>query len=218
MHPNRVREAFYYLGMTESFLSETMFSKDSVLTLHKEFIEEVLRSRPDDIALGVYVNNIELLDCLIITNNGIFSIYKTKGRYIPFKSVQKASTPMKGDHEIDVELVDNEFETISVQGETNGIPDIYAFEQFLKYLCKSANTDVFEDLKSVESKDELVALMDKHFGRRSGRETEGRIENFEDEFKAYNIGADIKEAKGFWRFVGLWRIDDALLNDSDEEH
>ena len=217
MHLNRVLEAFYYLRNTDSFLTETLFSKDSVLTHHKEFIEEVLRSHPEDIALGVYVNNIEILDCLIITNNGIFSLYKTKGRYIPFNAIRKASTPQEGDQEIDVELADNEFETISVLGETNSTPDIYAFAQFLKYLVKSANTDVFTDLQSVETKDELIALMDKHFGQKSARQTRERIESFEDEFKTNNIDANITQAKGFWRLIGLWRIDDALLNGSDDE-
>jgi hypothetical protein len=217
MHPEKVREALYLLRKTDSFLGENWFSQENVLTKHKEFIRDVLRSRPKDIALGLYVNNIEILDCLIITNGGIFSIYKTNGRYIPFESIKGTSTPLWGDQEIDVELEDNQFETISVLGETDTSPDIFVFDTFLKQLVNKANTEVFDDLNSVETAYDLVCVMTKHFGMRSGIETRTRLENFEKEFSEHNIDPDIKQAKGFWRLIGLWRIDDALLNQKPEE-
>ncbi|HEY9732830.1 MAG TPA: hypothetical protein V6C89_13005 [Drouetiella sp.] len=217
MRPETVRDALYILRVSDSFLGEGWHSTDKVLTMHRPFIEEVLRSQPQDIALGVYVNSIERLDCLLITNNGIFSIYDFKGRYIPFESIKSFSTPQMGDQEIDVEMVDNEFETISVLGETNSIPDIHAFYEFLKYLLRDTSSEMFDELTTVESEADLLALMKRHFGSDCANETRLRISSFEDEFKQQDIDPDIMRVKGFWRLIGLWRVDDALLYGPEQD-
>lgn len=217
MNSIRVRASLYFLEATDSYMGNTWYSKTNILTNQKHFIEKILRSKPDDEALGIYVNNIELLDLLIITNNGLLSVYKDKGRYTPFNAIQRISAPQEGDQEIDIELTNNEFETISVQGTTGGIPDVFAFHSFLESLFMYSHGLLYEELKSVETEEDLVGFLSKHFGKRVAEESKLRFNDFETEFRLQNVDPDIRKAKGFWRLVGLWRIDDALLNEKNND-
>lgn len=216
MHPSTVSASLYYLRQTDSYLGEPTSRIDNSLDKHREFLDEIIRSRPSDHVIGTYVNNFATMDCLIITNNGILSIYKMKGRFISFDEIKSASVPQIGDQEIDVELADNQYETISVLGQTNGCADIFAFYEFLKLLVRNVNSDVFESLKTVESKEDLVDLMEQHFSKRKSNETRYRFKDFDAELLERDIDPAITRMKGFWRLMGIWRIDDALVHDDDD--
>lgn len=155
MNPKRVRASLYFLEATDSYMGGTWYSKTSILTKQKYFIEKMLRSKPNDEALGIYVNNIENFDFLVITNNGVLSVYKDRGRYIPFDAIQSVYAPQEGDQEIEVKLTNSEWETISVQGTTGATHDVFAFYAFLGSLFMLSNDGLFAELKSVEIEADL---------------------------------------------------------------